>query len=461
MKVIICGGGHVGLSIAQYLEGEYDITLIDASPTVLADISEKVDAQAILGNAADPDILEKAGAHEADIIVAVTGLDEINIVTCQMAHTLFNVSLKIARLRNTFYTTGSSLDAYRRVHLPIDVMISPEEEVAAAISRHLQVPFAFDVFDVASGRLKILGVTLPPKSLLFFTPLHQFEKIFPDLQLTVLRILRGKDVLIPREEDALLPGDAVYFLLPQDQLEQFIEALGLKDEQSQRLLIIGGGRVGMRLALEIERNHPTISSTLIEYNKSQTHHLVSQLSNTLVLNGDALDNQILQEAGVEFVDTVVSVTNDDKVNILSSLLAKRHGARRAVTLVSRQDYMSLMVSLGIDKTLSPSHLTISLILQRVRKEYIRHTHSLGERIGEVMEIELHPTAHSVGLEISDVNARKDMQVTVIVRKGDILFPSSSSLVLQAKDLLIVTTTRNGYKQLKRFFAPRIDSDRQA
>lgn len=455
MKIIICGGGHVGLSIAQYLEGEYEITLIDSSSQVLSEAAEKVDLQTVLGNAADPETLERAGAANASILVAVTGIDEINIVTCQMAHTIFNVNLKIARLRNIHYAESSWSTTYREAYLPIDVMISPEEEVAAAITRHLQVPFAFEVLSLASDKLHILGVKIPPKSPLFFTPIHHFDTLFPELQLSVLRVLRDKEILIFDEKDELLPGDEVYFLFPQTHINRFVEALGLKEEQNHRLLILGGGRVGLRLAEEIERTYPLISCTLIEYQKNQTRHLVSQLTNTLVLQGDALDNQILQEAGVESVDTVVAVTNDDKVNILGSLLAKRNGARRAVTLVNRRDYMSLMVSLGIDKILSPSTLTISLILQRVRKGYIQVVHSLGERIGEVMEIDLHPTAYAVGLSLEEINPRKDLWVSAIVRHDQIIL-FKPELVLQAHDLVILTITRNGYKRLRRFFEPRFD-----
>jgi trk system potassium uptake protein TrkA len=455
LKIIICGGGHVGLSIAQYLEGEYEITLIDTSAAVLSEASEKVDLQTILGNAADPETLERAGAANASILIAVTGVDEINIVTCQMAHAIFNVNLKIARLRNICYSASKWSAAYRDAHLPIDVMISPEEEVAAAISRHLQVPFAFEVLSLGSGKLQVLGVKIPPKSPIFFTPLHHFETLFPDLQLSVLRVLRDKEVITLAAQDELLPGDEAYFLFPQNQLNRFIETVGFKDEQNHRLLIVGGGRVGLRLAAEIEKTYPLISCTLIEYEKNQTRHLVSQLNNTLVLQGDALDNQLLQEAGIESVDTFVAVTNDDKVNILGSLLAKRKGARRAVTLVNRRDYMSLMVSLGIDKILSPSNLTISLILQRVRKGYIQVVHSLGERVGEIMEIDLYPTAYAVGQTLAEVNHRKDLWVSAIIRHDEIIL-SRPDLVLQAHDTVILTLTRNGYKRLKRFFEPRFD-----
>ncbi len=455
MKVIICGGGHVGLSIAQYLEGEYDITLVDSSSSVLSEISDKVDLQTILGNAADPATLQRAGAENANILIAVTESDEINIVTCQMAHSIFNVGLKIARLRNMHYTQSTWSKLYCDAYLPIDVMISPEEEVAAAISRHLQVPFAFDVFSLANGRFRVLGIKLPPKSPLFFTPIRHFDTLFSDLHLIVLRVLRNKQVFNFTDRDELLPGDEVYFLLPETSLNRFIDALGYKDEKNQRLLILGGGRVGLRLAEEIEKNHPFISSTLIEYDKSQTRHLVNKLKTTLVLQGDALDTTILQESGVESVDTVVAVTDDDKVNILGSLLAKKHGARRAVTLINRRGYTSLMLSLGIDKILSPSTLTISLILQRVRKGYIQLVYSLGDRTGEIMEIDLHPGAYAVGLSCGDINSNRELMISAIIRQEEILFPTDD-FILCPRDLIILMITRNGYKRLRRFFEPRFD-----
>jgi trk system potassium uptake protein TrkA len=301
----------------------------------------------------------------------------------------------------------------------------------------------------------VLGIKLPPKSPLFFTPIRHFDTLFSDLHLIVLRVLRNKQVFNFTDRDELLPGDEVYFLLPETSLNRFIDALGYKDEKNQRLLILGGGRVGLRLAEEIEKNHPFISSTLIEYDKSQTRHLVNKLKTTLVLQGDALDTTILQESGVESVDTVVAVTDDDKVNILGSLLAKKHGARRAVTLINRRGYTSLMLSLGIDKILSPSTLTISLILQRVRKGYIQLVYSLGDRTGEIMEIDLHPGAYAVGLSCGDINSNRELMISAIIRQEEILFPTDD-FILCPRDLIILMITRNGYKRLRRFFEPRFD-----
>ncbi len=455
MRIIICGGGHVGLGIAQYLEGEYEITLIDTSPAVLAEASEKVDLQTILGNSADPETLKRANAGTAGILISVTGTDEINIVTCQMAHAIFNVPLKIARLRNPHYTQSVWSETYRTAYLPIDAMISPEEEVAAAIIRHLQFPFASEVFDLADQKLQIIGIKVPFKSPLLFTPIQHFDTLFPDLKLAVLRIIRNKTILLPEEKDEFLPEDEVYFLVPTTSTPHLIEALGYKEEQNYRLLIFGGGRVGLRLAEEVESRYPSVSCTLIEYQKKQTRHLVNHLSNTLVLQGDALDDHILKEAGIESVNTVVAVTNDDKVNILGSLLAKRSGARRAVTLVNRKTYISLMFSLGIDKILSPSTLTISLILQRVRKGYVQMVHSLGERMGEIMEIDVDPTSYAVGLPLSEINSRKEMWISVVIRRNQILFPDPK-FVLEVQDRVVLTITRNGHKRLRRFFEPRFD-----
>jgi trk system potassium uptake protein TrkA len=459
MNVIICGGGHVGTSIAQYLEGEYEVTLIDTSQAVLSEVSGKMDVQTVLGNAADPDTLERAGARSAGILIAVTGLDEVNVVTCQMAHSIFDVRLRIARLRNPHYTQATWAGDFRDSYMPIDVVISPEEEVAAAITRHLQVPFAFEVLSLADDKLQVLGLKVPPKSPLFFTPIRHFDKLFPDLKIVVLRILRGKEILVPTDRDELLPGDSIYVLLLKAESYRFIEAIGYQEEQSHRLLILGGGRIGLRLAEEIERVYPLISCTLIEYEKFQTRYLVSQLNNTLVLQGDALDTQILQEAGIDSVDTVVAVTNDDKVNILGALLAKRSGARRAVTLVNRRSYVSLISSLGIDKILSPSTLTISLILQRVRKGHVQMVHSLGERVGEILEIDVQATAYAVGLSIGEMNIRKELWIVAVMRAGQILFPPQE-FVIQAQDHAIVTISRDGYRRLRRFFDPRFEGPTQ-
>lgn len=453
MKIIICGGGHVGSSIAQYLSEEYDIALIDTSLEVLSNLSEKMDLQTIHGSASDPDILKHAGAHQASALIATTGYDEINMVVCQMAYSLFQIPLKIARVRNQNLFKPEWSHLYHPDHLPIDVMISPETEVAKTISRNLNISHAFEVISLGGGRLRVIGIKIESKSPVLFTPLRHFHTLFPHLNIHILRISREQKIVPLLDTEELLPGDEVFFLTKTAQVFEAMAAFGYQEEIAQKIILLGGGNIGLLLAEEIEREHPELACTLIETDKEKSRFLVSQLKNSLVLQGDALDISILQEARVELTDIVIAVTNDDKVNILASLLAKHCGARRTITLMNQKGY----IPHGIDKIINPSSLTISTILQRVRKGYIHTIHSLGENQGEIIEVEISVTSYATGLTVQEINNRKDIHIFAVLRQENILFPSSE-FVLQVHDRVILIVAPDGFKKFKKFFEARAEEE---
>lgn len=451
MKIIICGGGHVGSSIAQYLSADYNVALIDTSSDVLSEVSQKMDLQTIHGNAADPDILKHAGASQASALIAVTAYDEVNMVACQVAYSLFQVPLKIARVRNRNFFNPEWGHLYHPDHLPIDVMISPETEVAQTISRNLNIAHAFEVISLAGGRLQAIGIKIEPKSPVLFTPLRHLYSLFPHLSLYILRIFREHKIITPLDTEELLPGDEIFFITKTPQAFEAMAAFGYQEDMAQRVIILGGGKIGLRLAEEIEKDHPEMACTLIELDKIKSRFLVSQLKDTLVLQGDALDTNILQEARVELTDIVISVTSDDKVNLLASLLAKHCGARRTITLVNQKSY----IPFGIDKIINPSSLTISTILQRVRRGYIHAIYSLGENQGEIIEVEVSLTSYALGLTVQDLNSRKDIHIVAILRQENIIFPSAE-FILQLHDRVILIVAPDGFKKFKKFFESRID-----
>jgi trk system potassium uptake protein len=453
MKVVICGGGHVGFSIAQYLSEEYDIALIDNSSQALHEVSEHMDIQTIQGNPSDPEVLKLAGLSQSSILIAVTDSDESNIVACQIAHSLFKTQLKIAQIRHAHYFKPEMAQFLNPEHFPVDVLISPEAEVAKSIHRHLQIPYAFEVMSFADGSLQVLGIKILPNSPVLYTPIERLEALFPHLSIRIFRIVRNRTMLPVSPKDEITLGDEIFILTKTVQAQEVMAALGYAEEIARRLVIIGGGKIGLKLAEEIEQFSPHLSCTVIELQKERTRFLVSQLNKTLVLQGDGLDTNLLQEAELESVDTVVAVTDDDKINILASLLAKRYGAKRTITLVNRRGYVHLVHSLGVDKILIPSTITIATILQRVRRHYIHAIYPLGDNQGEIVETEVAPTCYASGMGVRELNQYKDLEVLAIVRQNTAIF-ASPELTLHPYDRVVLVIGPEGFKKFKKFFEPR-------
>ncbi|MBM3526355.1 MAG: Trk system potassium transporter TrkA, partial [Alphaproteobacteria bacterium] len=388
MKVIVCGAGQVGFNIARYLAAEeIDVTVIDTSDELVRRVSDVLDVRAMQGNAPYPDVLERAGAADCDILIAVTHADEVNMVACQAAHSLFNVPVKIARIRAQNYLKPEWANLFNRNNLPIDLVISPEIEVARAILRRLQVPGAFDSVSLSDGLVRIIGVRCNQDCPVVNTPLRQLTEIFPFLNIIVIGIIRDGKGFVPTADDPMLVGDEVYFSADASHVPRAMAVFGHEEPLARRLIVAGGGHIGLFFAQEIERSHPGMQVKIIESNKARAEQIVPLLPNTAVLHGSLLDPEILDEAGVGRTEAIIAVTNDDETNILGSLLAKRHGCRQAFTLINNMNYAPLVSTLGIDAVVSPRAITVSSILQYVRRGRIRAAYSLREDLGEVMEIE--------------------------------------------------------------------------
>jgi trk system potassium uptake protein len=456
MKVIVCGAGQVGFNIARYLAAEgNDVTVIDVEPALVERISETLDVQGIVGFASHPDVMERAGARDADLVIAVTHSDEINMVACQVAHSLFDVPTKIARVRQQTYLQPIWSELFTRSHMPIDATISPEIEVARAVMRRLEIPGAFDAIPLSEGLITLIGVRCGPDCPVVNTPLRHLTALFPELHISVVGILRNDRKIVPMADDQMLPGDEVYFVAETKHLARALAAFGHEEPEARRLIIVGGGNIGLYLAQIIEDEHRAADVKLIEIDRKRASYVAQMLSRTVVIHGDALDMEILTEANVKATETIIAVSNDDEVNILSSLLAKRFGCQRSVTLINKTTYAPLIGTLGIDAVVSPRAITVSTILQHVRRGRVRSVHSLSDGFGEVIEAEALETSTLVGPPLREAKLPDGVIVGALVRDGEVIIPHGDT-VLRPHDRVVIFAAAEAVKKVEKMFSVRLE-----
>jgi len=456
MKVIICGAGQVGFNIARYLAAEdSDITIIDSSPEIIQKATDTLDVQGIVGHASYPEILSRAGAQRADMLIAVTQFDEVNMIACQVAHSLFEVPTKIARVRNQSYLDPLWSDLYSSGKLPIDVIISPEIEVAQAIGRRLTVPGAFDAVTMADGKVSLIGVRCTADTPILETPLWQLTELFPDLSITIVGIWRDSRGTVPSGDERLHAGDDVYFLADTAHVARAMAAFGHEEQEARRVVILGGGNIGLYLAKSMEEHYSHVAMKIVELNRERAAYVAQNLERSVVINGSALDQEILEEVSISSAETVVAVTDDDETNILASLLAKRQGCQRAVTLINKTTYGPLTGTLGIDAVVSPRAITVSKILQHVRRGRIRSVHSISEGFGEVIEAEAMETSSLVGVPIRDAKLPDGVHVGALVRQGQVIMPRGDT-VMRAGDLVIIFAATGAVKKIEKLFAVKLE-----
>jgi trk system potassium uptake protein TrkA len=456
MRIIVCGAGLVGSSIARQLASENnDVTIIDQSPETIQKMNETLDVRAIEGYASHPNVLEQAGARDAEMIVAVTQNDEINMVACQVAHSLFEVPTKIARIRAQTYLEPAWQNLFSRDHMPIDVIISPEIEVARAITSRLNVPGATDMVSFADDRVRVVAVSINENCPIIDTPLRQLTELFPDLHMRIVGIVRREGIITPGGDDQILVGDEVYFTVDARQVVRAMGTFGLEERQSRRIVVIGGGNIGLFLSKQIMEEIPDVRLKLIEVSKDRAERVADELERAVVIYGDSLASEILAEANVQDADAVIAVTNDDQVNILSSLLAKREGAARATTLVNNLTYGPLIRSLGIDAVVNPRAITVSRILQHIRRGRIRGVHSLRDGMAEIIEAETLETSPLSGKALRDVKLPAGVIIGAIVRDDEVIIPRGETMI-ETGDRVIVFATREMVKKVEKMFAVRLD-----
>ncbi len=456
MKVIICGAGQVGFNIARYLaQEENDVTVIDQSPELTRKISDTLDVKAVNGFASHPNVLAKAGAEDTDILIAVTLADEVNIVACQVAHSLFDVTTKIARIRQQGYLEDKWANLYSRDHVPIDVIISPELEIANDVARRLRAPGTFDMISLVDDKVKLIGLRCEDDCPVVNTPLRQLTQLFPDLNIVVVGIVRENAPFIPTADDFMLPGDEIYLIVDNQHVNRTMSAFGHEEAEANRVLIFGGGNIGESLANQMENNHPTVNLKVLESNKNRAEHVARTLKRSVVLQGSVLDLEILEEANVSATETVVAVTNDDETNIMASLLAKRMGSGRAITLINSQTYMPLTSSLGIDVVVSPQNITVSSILQHVRRGRIRSAHTIRDGFGEIIEAEAIETTSLVGIPLKETELPENVLVGAIVRGDEVILPRGET-VIQAKDYVVLFAAAEAVRDVEKIFSVSLE-----
>ena len=450
MKIIIAGAGEVGFHIAQRLSEEnHDVALIDKDAKHIKRVGENLDVQAFLGSGTSPRILKEAGIHDADLLVAATDSDEINLMACLMAKTLNPYLIKVARVRNEEYLQEGEL--FSKELLGIDHVINPQSEMVNTIQSIMEIPSASEVIDFVSGRVKLIGFVVTQDS-----PFVDRNLIsFVDLRGRVLigAIVRGDQVVIPRGEDVIQRGDLVYVVARTAELDETLGFLGIKQEASRRVIIVGGGQTGAALAKKMDR--AKISVKIIEEESATCAGLSEMLDHVIVINGDGTDKDLLEEENVRDVDFLIAVTGDEASNILMSLLAKGLGAKRTVTRISKLSYAPLMSAIGVDTVVSPRLSAVRAILQHIRPGKIISVAPLKGEQAEAIEAEALETSDIVNLPLSKVKMPKGAIVGAIIRGDEIIIPRGDS-VIRPKDHLIIFALQEVLPKLERLLTVKLE-----
>ncbi|MCV2890049.1 Trk system potassium transporter TrkA [Ruegeria aquimaris] len=456
MKVIICGAGQVGWQIARHLSGELnDVTVVDSNPDLVRRATETLDVQGIAGFASYPDVLERAGARDADMIIAATYSDEVNMVTCQVAHSVFGIQRKIARLRSKSYLNAIYSDLYRREHLPIDVVISPEREVAAAAMRRLSAPAAFDTEVFMGGMAQLVGLSVDEESPIINTPLRQLTDLFSTLRAIVVGIRREGTLFAPEPGDQIFAGDECYVFCHVDDVSRTIEVFGKTQKKQDRVVIVGGGNVGLEVARALEEHKGRIHAKVVERDRRNAERAAEALERTIVLHGDGLDAALLSEAGIDRADAMLAVTDDDRTNLLAAVRAKAAGCRLAIALINDPTLVALMGPLGIDAYINPRATTVSSILRHIRHGRVRQVYSIGDAEAEVIEAEVLSTSPMAGQRLRDIDFPEGVLVGAVSKDGKVVRPNGE-LRIEEGDVIALFAMADDVPEVERLMQVSID-----
>ncbi|WP_336056496.1 Trk system potassium transporter TrkA [Nitratireductor sp. CH_MIT9313-5] len=451
MKVIICGAGRVGYGIAERLAAEQnDVSVIDTSAELIRTMRDTLDVRGFVGHGAHPDIMAAAGAEQADMIIAVTLYDEVNMTACQVAHSLFNVPTKIARIRSQSYLHPHYMDLFSRDHLPIDVIISPEMEVGEMVLRRIALPGATDVVRFADGNVAMVAIECLDECPVINTPLSQLTELFPDLPSTVVGVSRGGKLFVPHSGDQLMAGDMAYVITTKEQVRRTLGLFGHDETEATRIVIAGGGNIGLYVARALERKQSRTKVKIIESSRDRAVKIADELRRTVVLHGSALEQKLLLEADIDHADLMVALTNDDQVNILSSVIAKQLGCRSNLVLINNPTYHDFAKTLGIDAHMNPRAVTISKVLQHVRRGRIRAVHNVQRGAAEIIEAEALETSPLVGPPLAEQELPDGMRIGAVYRNGEILKPSGS-MRIKPKDRVVIFALEGAVRQVEQLF----------
>ncbi len=459
MNIIICGAGRVGFTIAKLLsEQGHSITVIDQSSEDIQKINDSLDVKAIVGKATYPSILEKANASETDMIIAVTRNDEINMLICQIAYSIFNVQKKIARIRSQDYLNPKFTRVYNKENLPIDVIISPELEISKSIQRKLEAPGALDSVPFADNKIRLLEILIKENCKLIDYKLNELTSKFPNLEANIVTIIREDKTFIPKKTDQIKFDDKIYVIINSSQMAETLEAFGHKEKISKKILIVGGGNIGFNLAKNLEESKNTeIRVKILEKNKNRAEFLANQLNNTIIINGDGLDEEALIEGNLGEAETVLALTNDDEDNLMVSVLVEKFAKdqknvddKRTMALINKPNYSLLQSSLKIDDLIDPRMNTVSSILKHIHKGTIENAYTISNGEYEVIEAEIIETSELISKELKNANLPNEIRIGAILRKDKVIIPRSD-FKFQKEDRIVFIVQKDSISIVENLF----------
>jgi len=458
MNIIICGAGRVGFTIAKQLSDQgHSITVIDQSSEDIQKIDEALDVKAIVGKATYPSILEKAEASESDMIIAVTRNDEINMVICQIAFSIFKIPKKIARIRSQDYLNPKFTRVYNKENLPIDVIISPEIEIAKSIQRKLEAPGALDSVPFADNKIRLLEILINENCKLIDIKLNDLTKKYPNLDANIIGIIREEKFFIPKKNDEIKKNDKIYVIINSTQMAETLEVFGHTEKISKKILIVGGGNIGFNLAKNLEESLETIRVKIIEKNNNRAQYLASELNDTIVINGNGLDEDVLVEANLEEAETVLALTNDDEDNLMVSVLVEKFAKdeknindKRTMALINKPNYSLLQNSLKIDDLIDPRMNTVSSILKHIHKGTIETAYTIMNGEYEVIEAEIIETSELINKELRNSNLPEEIRIGAILREKKVIIPRSN-FVFEKDDVVVFLAKKDSISVVENIF----------
>ena len=450
MKIIILGAGQVGGTLAQNLANEEnDITIVDTNSELLRNLQDRMDIRTVIGKASYPNILRQAGAEDADMLIAVTNSDEVNMIACQIAYTLFRTPTKIARIRATAYIARTGL--FNNEALPIDVIISPEQVVTNHIKRLIEHPGALQVLDFANGKAQLVAVRAFHGGPLVGQEIRYLRQHMPSIDTRVAAIFRRDRPIMPEGSTIIEVDDEVFFIAAKNNIRAVMSELRKLESNYSRIIIAGGGNIGERLAEAIETRYRV---KIIDHNINRCRYLSQTLNSTIVLQGSSSDQNLLLEENIEETDVFLAVTNDDEANIMSSMLAKRLGARKVMTIINNPAYVDLVQGGDIDIAISPQQVTIGSLLTHVRRGDMVNVHSLRRGAAEAIEAIAHGDEHSsrvVGKAIGDIDLPEGTTIGAIVRGEKVLIAHDNIVIETGDHVILFLVDKRRIRDVERLF----------
>tara|TARA_Y100000590_G_scaffold369397_1_gene430619 strand:- start:846 stop:2219 length:1374 start_codon:yes stop_codon:yes gene_type:complete len=452
MNIIICGAGRVGFTIAKLLtEQNHSVTIIDQSSEDIQKINDSLDVKAIVGKATSPAILEKANTSDADMLIAVTRNDETNMLICQIAYSIFKVPKKIARIRSQEYLDPKFSSLFNKENLPIDYIISPELEIAKSIQRKLEAPGALDNVPFADNKIRLLEILIDDKCPIHGIKLKELTKKFPKLNAYVLGVIRNEKFIIMKKNDTLMHNDKAYVVVGSIKMEETLKVFGHNEKISNKILIIGGGNIGFNLAKNIENSFDSARVKIIEKNKDRAEYIAKDLNDTIVINGNGLDEDVLNEANLDEVETVLALTNDDEDNLMASVLVEKFSKdKRTMALINKPNYSLLQSSLKIDDLIDPRMNTVSSILKHVHKGTIENAYTILNGEYEVIEADIIESSELINKELKNSNLPDEIRIGAILRDENIIIPTSS-YIFQKDDTVVLLSKRDQLPTVENMF----------